>query len=49
MMALWTWRHTGGKMEIMLDRSMEINRVDEEPYYITQYLHLMLLCDSYLC
>jgi hypothetical protein len=48
-MAPWTWCHTNGKMEIMPDRSMEIKRVDEEPYHITQYLHLMLLCESCLC
>jgi hypothetical protein len=29
-MVPWTWRRTGGRMEIMLDRSMEIKRVDEE-------------------
>jgi hypothetical protein len=29
-MVPWTWRHTGGRMEIMPDRSMEIKRVDEE-------------------
>jgi hypothetical protein len=29
-MAPWTWRRTGGRMEIMPDRSMEIKHVDEE-------------------
>jgi hypothetical protein len=29
-MAPWTWRHTGGKIEIMSERSMEIKHVDEE-------------------
>jgi hypothetical protein len=47
-MAQWTWRRAGGKMEIMPDRSMEIKRIDEEPYHITQYSHLMLLCKSWL-
>jgi hypothetical protein len=46
-MAPWTWRHTGARMEIMPEGSTEIKCVDEEPYYITHYLHLMLLCDSY--
>jgi hypothetical protein len=46
-MAPWTWRHTGARMEIMPEGSMEIKRVDEEPYHITHYLHLMLLCESY--
>jgi hypothetical protein len=41
MIAPWAWCHTGGNMEIMPDRSMEIKRVDEESYHITQYLHLM--------
>jgi hypothetical protein len=30
MMVPWTWRRTGGRMEIMPDHSMEIKRVDEE-------------------
>jgi hypothetical protein len=29
-MVPWTWHRTSGRMEIMLDRSMEIKRVDEE-------------------
>jgi hypothetical protein len=29
-MVLWTWRRTGGRMEIMSDRSMESKGVDEE-------------------
>jgi hypothetical protein len=29
-MVPWTWRHTGGRMEIMPDRSMVIKRVNEE-------------------
>jgi hypothetical protein len=29
-MVPWTWRRTGGRMEIMPDHSMEIKRVDEE-------------------
>jgi hypothetical protein len=29
-MAPWTWRCTGGRMEIMPDRSMEIKHIDEE-------------------
>jgi hypothetical protein len=48
-MALWTWRRTGGKMEIAPDCLMEIKRVDEEPYHIMYYLHLMLLYESCLC
>jgi hypothetical protein len=48
MMAPWSWHCTGGKMEIMPDRSMEINSIDEEPYHITHYLHLMLLRESCL-
>jgi hypothetical protein len=48
-MAPWMWRRTGGKMEIMPERFMEIKRVNEEPYHITQYLYLMLLCISCLC
>jgi hypothetical protein len=48
MMAPWTWRHTGAKMEIMPEGLMEIKHVNEEPYHITHYLHLMLLCESYL-
>jgi hypothetical protein len=48
-MAPWTWRHTGARMEIMPEGSMEIKRIDEEPYHITHYLHLMLLCESYSC
>jgi hypothetical protein len=47
-MAPWTWHHTGARMDIMPEGSMEIKHVDEEPYHITYYLHLMLLCDSYL-
>jgi hypothetical protein len=47
--ALWTWCHTGARIEIMPEGSMEIKHVDEEPYHITHYLHLMLLYDSYLC
>jgi hypothetical protein len=31
MMAPWTWRHIGARMEIMPEGSMEIKRVDEEP------------------
>jgi hypothetical protein len=34
-MAPWTWRHTGARMEIMQEGSMEIEHVDEEPYHIT--------------
>jgi hypothetical protein len=49
MMVPWTWLRTGGRMENMPDCSMEIKRVDEEPYHIMYYLHLMLLSDSYLC
>jgi hypothetical protein len=30
MMAPWTWRHTGARMEIMPEGSMEIKHVDEE-------------------
>jgi hypothetical protein len=29
-MVPWTWHRTGGRMEIMLNRSMEIKRFDEE-------------------
>jgi hypothetical protein len=29
-MAAWTWRHTGGRMEIMPEGSMEIKYVDKE-------------------
>jgi hypothetical protein len=48
-MASRTWRHTGAMMEIMSEGSMEIKHLSEEPYHITHYLYLMLLCDSYLC
>jgi hypothetical protein len=37
--ALWTWRHTGERMEIIPERSMEIKRVDEELDHIMQYLY----------
>jgi hypothetical protein len=47
--APWIWRRTGESMEIMPERSMVMKRIDEEPYHITHYLHLMSLCDSYLC
>jgi hypothetical protein len=30
MMVSWTWHRTSGRMEIMLDRLMEIKHVDEE-------------------
>jgi hypothetical protein len=30
MMASWTWCHTGGRMEIRLEGSMEIKHIDEE-------------------
>jgi hypothetical protein len=30
MMVSWTWCRTGGRMEIMPDRSMVIKRIDEE-------------------
>jgi hypothetical protein len=36
-MAPWTWRHTGARMEMMPEGSMEIKHVDEEPYHITHY------------
>jgi hypothetical protein len=29
-MAPWTWRHTGARMEIMPEGSVEIKHVDEE-------------------
>jgi hypothetical protein len=47
MMAPWTWRHTGARMELLPEGSMEIKHVDEEPYHITHYLPLILLCDYY--
>jgi hypothetical protein len=47
-MVPWTWHRTGGRMEIMPDRSMEIKRVDEE----TISYHALFtfdVIDSYLC
>ena len=54
--ASWTWRCTGGKMEITPKCSMEIKHEDEEPYHITHMLftfdvflwELHVLCVSYI-
>jgi hypothetical protein len=48
-MTPWTWRCTGGQDG---DRagSLDGDQVHrKEPYHITHYLYLMLLCESYLC
>jgi hypothetical protein len=47
--APWNWCHTGGRMKIMLEARWRSSTSMNKPYHITHYLHLMLLCDSYLC